>query len=80
MDTTDLSRTLSSALRDVMVEHDVTLDQVAGVLGRSRGYVSERTTGVRELSLDIVVAVAHLTHLSEHAIMLEVTERARRAR
>ena len=77
MDTSELSRSLGTALRDVMTQHGITLDQVAAVLGRSRGYVSERTTGARELSLDIVVAVARLTHLTEHAVMVEVTERAR---
>lgn len=79
MSTSDLSLSLGTALRDVMTDHGVTLDQVAALLHRSHGYVSERTTGRRELSLDLVSAVAHLTHLTEHAVMVEVMERARRA-
>lgn len=78
MDTSELSRSLGTALRDVMAQHGLSLDQVAAVLGRSRGYVSERTTGTRELSLDVVVAVARLLHMTEHAVMVEVMERARR--
>jgi transcriptional regulator with XRE-family HTH domain len=72
----DLSRQLGLALRDILRERDLRLDDVATALGRSRAYVSTRTSGARDLSLDIVAAAAGLVHLTPHALMLEVTTRA----
>jgi transcriptional regulator with XRE-family HTH domain len=72
---TDLSRQLSAALRDFMRERDLRLDDVAAVLGRSRAYVAARTNGSRDLSLDIVAAVAQLAHLTPYSLMVEVTAR-----
>lgn len=65
----------SRALRDYMVEHDLTVEQVAALLGRSPGYVSHRTTGRAPLSLDIILAVAELSRISEQALVVELTNR-----
>lgn len=73
--TTDLSRQLSAALRDFMRERELRLDDVAAVLNRSRAYVAARTNGSRDLSLDIVAAVAQLAHLTPHSLMVELSAR-----
>jgi transcriptional regulator with XRE-family HTH domain len=65
----------SRALRDYMSDHDLTVEQVARAAGRSPGYVSHRTTGRASLSLDIILAVADLTGISERALMIELTDR-----
>src|SRR5690606_19673205 len=65
----------SLALRDYMKAHELTVEQVAEAAGRSPGYVSHRTTGRAPLSLDIVLAVAELTHISERALMIDLTDR-----
>lgn len=73
MDT--LNQAVSAAVRDIMADHGITQQQVADTLGRSQAYVSHRLIGRRELSLDIVQAVANLTHMSPRAVMVEVSER-----
>lgn len=65
----------SLALRDYMKERGLTVEQVAETAGRSPGYVSHRTTGRQALSLDIILAVAELTNISERALMIELTDR-----
>lgn len=77
--TTDLSRRMGYALRGFIEERDITLDDIATVLGRSRGYVSERTTGVRELGMDVVYATAKLAHLTDDALLTEIYARMRQA-
>lgn len=65
----------SRALREYMTDHGITVEQVARAAGRSPGYVSHRTTGRASLSLDIILAVADLTGISERALMIELTDR-----
>lgn len=65
----------SKALRNYMTDHDLTTEQVAVAAGRTRGYVSHRTTGRAPLSLDIILAVAQLSGISERALMIELTDR-----
>jgi transcriptional regulator with XRE-family HTH domain len=71
----ELNTQVSAALRDFMRERGITQQQVADRLGRSQGYVSHRTTGKQDLSIDIMYAVAELAHISPRALMVEVTER-----
>lgn len=70
-----LNQAVSAAVRDIMADHGITQQQVADLLGRSQAYVSHRLIGRRELSLDIVQAVANLSHMSPRAVMVEVSER-----
>lgn len=69
---------VSTVLRDLMRERGITQQDVADVLGRSQGYVSQRTNGREVLGLDIIQAVAHLAHLTPRALMVELTERTAR--
>jgi transcriptional regulator with XRE-family HTH domain len=70
-----LNEAVSTAVRDIMADHGTTQQQVASLLGRSQSYVSHRLIGRRELSLDIVQAVANLAHMTPRAVMVEVSER-----
>jgi transcriptional regulator with XRE-family HTH domain len=74
-----LSLLWGTALRNFMDEHDITLVQVARLLDRSHGYVSQRTTGRESLSLDIIQAVAELAHLEPQALMIDIQARVLRA-
>ncbi|WP_125777151.1 helix-turn-helix domain-containing protein [Antribacter gilvus] len=78
--TSDLGVRMGKALRELLSDHGITLDQVADVLGpaRSRAYVSERTNGTRELSTDIIYAAAKLLHLTDDGVMVEIFTRMRR--
>lgn len=71
----ELNTQISAALRAFMADHEITQQKVADALGRSQGYVSHRTTGRQDLSIDIVAAVADLAHLTPRALMVELTER-----
>jgi transcriptional regulator with XRE-family HTH domain len=71
----ELNAQISAALRTFMGDRGITQQQVADTLGRSQGYVSQRTSGRRDLSVDIVSAVADLAHLTPRALMVELTER-----
>jgi transcriptional regulator with XRE-family HTH domain len=71
----ELNAQISAALRTFMGDRDITQQQVADALGRSQGYVSQRTSGRRDLSVDIIAAVAELAHLTPRALMVELTER-----
>lgn len=71
----DLNAQMSRALRAFMADHGITQTQVATALGRSQAYVSHRTIGRQDLSLDIIGAVAELAHLSPRGLMVELTER-----
>lgn len=68
---------MGRALRSFLEERGITLDKVAAELGRSRGYVSERTSGKRELTMDVVWASAKIAHLTEDALTLEIFSRLR---
>lgn len=71
----ELNEQVSRALRAFMADHGVTQQTVADRLGRSQGYVSQRTNGRRDLSIDIIAAVAEIAHLTPRALMTELTER-----
>lgn len=74
-----LSLLWGTALRNFMDERDITVVQVARLLDRSHGYVSQRTTGRESLSLDIIQAVAELAHLEPQALMVDIQSRVLRA-
>ncbi|MCL1871034.1 MAG: hypothetical protein FWF90_11555 [Promicromonosporaceae bacterium] len=71
----DFNLELSRALRAFMDDHDITLVAVATYLGRTHGYVSQRTTGQGALPADIIGAVAVLAQLSPRSLMVELTAR-----
>lgn len=70
-----LSIEIAKYLRDWMVEHDLTVEQVAVAMGRSRTYVYEHTSGVRAMDLDILNAVARLGSTSPRALYVELASR-----
>lgn len=78
MDMDDFNAQLSQALVDYMAEHGVTQTAVAEAIGRSQGYVWGRLSGTYNLSVDIIGAVASLSHISPRALMVELTERMAR--
>lgn len=71
----NLNDRVVAALRAYMDDHGVNQADVARRLGRSESYVSARMNGKLDLSLDIMSAVAEMTHLSPNALMAEVTAR-----
>lgn len=66
---------MTVAMTAIMEERDITQTQIAETLGRSQNYVSGRLTGKHHLSVDIILAVAHLAHLTPRELMLLLTER-----
>lgn len=71
----EMNRRVVAALLAFMADHGVSQADVARRLGRSESYVSGRLTGKLDLSLDIMNAVAELTHISGYALMAELTAR-----
>lgn len=71
----DFSKTFAQLLRGVMAEHGVTVQQVATYLGRSKGFVSERTSGVRAPDTDIINAVVTLSGVKESDLLVELGRR-----
>lgn len=69
---------MAASLLAIMEEREISQAQVARLLGRSEGYVSGRLIGKRHLSTDIIIAVAHLAHLTPRSLMVELTERMAR--
>lgn len=65
---------VSRALRGYMADHDVTQQAVATLLERSQGYVSHRLSNRVALSLDIVDAVAVLTHESPNRLLARLAK------
>lgn len=64
-----------AALRAYMDDHGVNQADVSRRLSRSESYVSARMGGKLDLSLDIMSAVAEMTHVSPYALMAELTTR-----
>lgn len=71
----DFSKTFAQVLRGVMTEQGITVEQVAERLGRSTGFVSERTRGIRPVDTDIVDAVASLSDQESAALFMEIARR-----
>lgn len=72
----DFNGAMSRALVDFMREHGVTQVQVADALDRSQSYVSGRLTGVHDLSVDIIAAVAGLARMSARSLWMELLARS----
>jgi hypothetical protein len=72
---TEFSRELSRHLRDFMEEHEITVEQVAADMGRSRSYVSDHTNGLRAPETDLLNHVANLAHTNVQALMLNLLSR-----
>jgi transcriptional regulator with XRE-family HTH domain len=72
--TSPFSKRFASALRGYMREHDIQQDDVAELLNRSTGYVSEHLGGKRSVDMNMVDAVAQLAGL-EGTQLLAVIER-----
>lgn len=73
---TDLNERLSAALLQYMEEHDVSQVQVAQFLNRSNAYVWGRLTGRHSLSVDIIAAVATLSHVPPDQLTGQLAIRA----
>lgn len=76
MSTDDLNARLSAALLEYMEERGVSQVQVAQVLNRSNAYVWGRLTGRHSLSVDIIGAVAVLTHEPADRLTAQLAVRA----
>jgi hypothetical protein len=75
----DFSRRFSAALQGVMREHRLAVDDVADKAGRSRGFVSEHTSGKKAPDTDLMDAVARAIGYDTNALLGEIHERLRRA-
>lgn len=73
-----LNEQVTAALQSYMDDHGITRTTVAKHLGRSASYVSGRMNGNHDVSIDIIAAVAELTHVTPRALMVEITERMAR--
>lgn len=62
-----------------MREHRLTVDDVADRAGRSRGFVSEHTSGKKAPDTDLMDAVARAIGYDTNALLGEIHERLRRA-
>lgn len=71
----DFNTRISDALVAYMADRGIQKKSVAAELGRSANYVTQRTTGVYDLSVDIIGAVASLSRISPRALMVELSER-----
>jgi hypothetical protein len=65
----------SRCLRDYMAEHAITITDVAARSGRSVMYVSEHTSGMRDVGTDLVNAVARQAGVDPRTLMLELIGR-----
>lgn len=75
----ELVRTLApAALRDVMDEHDLTVDEVAEIMGLSPSAVRHRLYGRKEIALAEVVALALELHV-DPAVFYTVNRRRGRS-
>lgn len=72
---TDFSREFSALLQGFMRERDITGKEVAEHLGRSAGFVSERTNGTRPPDTDILDAVADLARMQTRELVAELARR-----
>ena len=72
----EFSRRFSAALQGVMRERRVTVEQVANELDRSRGFVSEHTSGKSAPDTDLLDVIARLAGFrSTPALVAEVARR-----
>ena len=74
----DFAKAFAAEYAGFMKANGVTNLQIAEVLGRNDGYVSERKSGKRPLDLDDVDALASLvTGWTGRTLMIELARRAR---
>lgn len=69
------SRDLSDLLQGFMRERGITAQAVADHLGRSKGFVSEHTSGKKPPDSDLLDAVADLAGVTTPALMAELSRR-----
>jgi len=60
-----------------MTSRGIKQSDIAALLGRNAGYVSERANGKRALDTDDVDALAELTGTNGRDLMIELAQRAR---
>lgn len=65
----------AAQIRGVLSEHAVQGYQLADRLGRSKGYVSERLSGLRPMDTDMIDAVAELVGMETLDLVAEVGRR-----
>ena len=69
------SRAFAAHLRGVMAERNVNQQTVADLLGRSKGYVSEHTSGKRAVDSDLLDAVAEVAGIESRDLFAEIARR-----
>lgn len=75
----DFATAFAAQFKAHMHAEGVTNLQVAAILGRNDGYVSERANGRRALDTEDIDALASLTGWSGKALAIELATRARAA-
>lgn len=71
----EFSRDFSDLLQGFMRERGITTRAVADHMGRSNGFVSNRTSGKLPPDVDIIDAVADLAHMETRDLVVELARR-----
>lgn len=71
----DFSRRFSAALQGVMREHGATVNDVATAADRSKGYVSEHTSGAKAPDTDLIDAIASVIGYDTSTLLVEIARR-----
>jgi predicted transcriptional regulator len=69
------SRSFALHLRGVMAERNIKQQAVAALLDKSKGYVSEHTSGKRPVDSDLLDAVAEVGNMESHDLIAEIARR-----
>jgi transcriptional regulator with XRE-family HTH domain len=71
----DFSVRFSAALQGYMRQHKIRIEDVVSISGRSKGYVSEHTSGKSAPDTDLLDAIADAGDVTTRSLVAEVVRR-----